>query len=676
MGIVKLPNGTYANVEDGASPDVIRKIMAANTAKPKATSGPKLSQHEQAVQSRVQARSKDARQSGGFSPFRKFASGYLASFDDELSGGLTAGTRGIASAFRKRDIGEVKREYLTQRDTIRAENDKLAENTGSGVAEIAGAIMNPIKAGKFLSRAPGIVQAAGVGAKQGLVNAAGASEADNASDLIANALSGGVTGAAVGGALGGVVHAGRGAAHILKDRTKDAAERVAYGRVGNMLAKGKTTPERAARELKVSEGRGNDAMVMDLLPSLRAQAGAISRKPNVPSSNDLIRRGEERILARPGKFEDEIRDRIQPKTGQDAMARKDSIHGARKAQGDAEYKAVLEKQFVWNDDLEKFVSGAPPATKTVLKDAVKLVQNERLDPKALGWGFNEAGDVVFQKVPSMRTFDYMKRSFDQHIAAAYKGGDNNLARVLSGELDALKYGITRSHPDYADVLAKQRDFYQKASAVELGQDVLKRMKKEPKLVLRELRGLDAKVQEDARTGIVDSLIALRASNSNPVTFIRGVMRSREQRKILEFAFGGKGNLNRFTRWLDRESRGFEADKLTAPGRQSETARFDMADESLVGNASRIGMDAGRGFAYGGPAGALAAGVRGVNDLRTGTGEAAMDEIAKILLSNGAKLPAGVSAAKKFAERRKATNTNRAVLAAKAGQQLFTGNTGG
>jgi hypothetical protein len=553
----------------------------------------------------------------------------------------------------------------------------LANPVGTG-SKALHALRAPLlaKLATKIDDAPAIVQASIAGMNQGALNSAGASEADNLNDLIAQTLTGAGTGAAAGAAFGTAAHGVRRASQILRDRAPESSKRVAYEHVDSMLKRAGITPEQAALKMDQARRAGNDAMVMDLSPGLQAQAGYLARQPNVPSSNKLIARGDDRINDRSELFEAEVRRGIRPRSGQDADAAKAGIRTAQKAQGAATYDEVLDKPFVWNDELETFVRTAPPATRATMRDAIKLVENERVDPVSLGIKFDAEGNMAFDRVPSMRVFDYMKRAFDQNIGRALREGDRNLARVLSGELRTLKAGIAKSNPEYKDVLARQHDFFQQTEAVDLGLSVVNRLRTEPKVVLRELRALPEDKVDLARTGIVEAIIGLRNNKADPVKFLRSAMRTPTQRKVLEFAFNGRGNLARFERWMNRELRATRSDSLTAPGRQSATHLFEEAGESLKENLGGIAMNAVRGFAFGGPAGMSAAGARSLHDLRMNPSTGAMDEIAKILMSRGIELPKQVEASQKFAQRRQKSNRKAAIAAAKTGQQLFTGYTGG
>jgi hypothetical protein len=404
-----------------------------------------------------------------------------------------------------------------------------------------------------------------------------------------------------------------------------------------------------------------------------AQAGALARRPEVPTSNDLINRGEDRILSRPDRFDAELKARVG---NADAGAHIEGITAARKAHGDTDYKAALDGKFHWDANLQKFLNEAPPEMTAAMRDGAHLASLHDQDIGKLGMKIDPVtGDVQMHATPSMRVFDYTKRAMDAKISAAYKAGNDAYASGLSNQLGKFKQAIMDANPEYAPILATQRDYFQRAQATELGLDVIRRMKTEPRKVLKELQALDPSKHDDARQGIADALIATRTQKADPVAHFASIARSPEQRKVLEFAFNGKGNLGRFERWAKRELRGKQADLMTAPGRQSITSTMDGAQNSLsegVGGVAEHGL---RGFAFGGPAGASAAVFRKFNDLRTGMSPSALDAMAHALMSDGKGLTEKVSSARAYAKVRKARNARAAVMLAKAGQQPLTDYSG-
>jgi hypothetical protein len=67
-----------------------------------------------------------------------------------------------------------------------------------------------------------------------------------------------------------------------------------------------------------------------LTPGLRAQAGAIARRPEVAGSNDLINRGEDRLMGRNDRFDTELKRRVG---NADAAAHMDKLKATRQGAG-------------------------------------------------------------------------------------------------------------------------------------------------------------------------------------------------------------------------------------------------------------------------------------------------------------------------------------------------------
>jgi hypothetical protein len=735
MPIVEMGDGSYMNFPEGTPPQVIARERARTRGVKKPVAAPKLTGEAAEVARIVQERKSSFRNGGAMSGARALAKGFLSNFDDEAAGAISAVKHGIGKAITKGDVSQIGREYRIGRDVIRAENNQLAIDhpVAGTVAEVTGAVFSPLgkgtkalkvvgkpleklgtvgariltggaaavrnpvgrgvlKAGEAaykgvgkvgrgatrfadkLDNAPALVQALAAGSVQGAVNAAGSNE--NLDTLGGDMVKGGALGGAFGGAMGGATVGLRRGAQIWKDRAPSEAARMAYGRIAQMLERGDITPKQAQRELMVTNARGGDGMVADLTPGLRAQQGAMSRKPNLKQSNAMIERGEQRIDSRLDRFDSKVKESVQPATGQDADALRTSVEGARKAHGEVDYKRVLDGNFSTSPALEKFLREAPDEVHAVLRDGAKLANLFDQDIGKLGARILPDGKMVLEATPSMRVYDYAKRALDARISAAFDSGNKPLATGLSHQLNKFKQHIMDANGEYAPILATQRDLFQKTEALELGSDFIARLRKEPRLVLNELRAIDPSNVAHARTGTVDALLSMRNTKQDPVRFIAQAMKHPEQRRVLEFVFEGRGNLSKFERWLKREVRGARADVLTAPGRQSETARFDMANESFGHSASDIATAAGRGMAYGGSAGLTASVMRKFDDLKNTLSPSAMEEMAKLLMSDGQTLPKGISAAKAYAKRRGAANRRAGVLAAKGGQQLVTGFSSG
>lgn len=709
MSLVEMPNGEYVDVPDDITPEALNRIKAQYPAsrKQKVAAGqPRKSKEQESVDKDVDFRY-NYKNFLGQHNMRPGAQGSLMKgltfgFMDEIGAGALAATAGVGKALWNRDIGEIGRTYTHERDVQRELQRRYEEENPvtAGVSEITGAVLNPIGtgakglqavgrgaeaiglsgvgrafggAGERLAASGAIPQAVAAGALQGSLNAAG--NADSLYDVPGAMLQGAGLGAVTGGALGTATHLGARGIQILRDASPANAERSAYQRISQLLDSGGTDARKVAREIAVTDARGGDAMVQDMLPSLRAQAGAISRKPNVSGSNELIERGEQRIQDRRGRFGQRVReDAAIPSAGDDALARGDALAAARKADGQAGYAegGVMDTPIRATPELQNYLRNAPEEVQGAMRGAYREMLLRDQNPAEF-----VGPDGVFTHIPNLRTFDYVKRSFDQQIGQALRSGDKATAQGLSYQLDKLKGALADANPAdeaYKALLKSQRDAFQQQNALEIGQQVLGRMGREPRLVLRDLKALPEHAVDDARIGIIDALI--NADNkADPVAYFRGLTRNENQRKIMEFAFGGKGNLGRFERWVNREVRGTRADVLTAPGRQSETARFAMADGESE-NVGNVLSNAMRGYAFGGTIGAASGVTRTLQNIATGTSRFTQEEIAKILLSKGENLVKGTEAAAAYSKARQAGNRRRAQIMGKAGQQIYTDQVGG
>lgn len=708
--LVEMPNGEVVELPDNITPEGLANVKrqypaTAQTRAQRVAAGQPRKQpnaREQEVQRRANASDRIDSRTGRTNVQTLANKGLLASFTDEIAGAGSAITRGLYNAVTKGDINEIGNEYYTARDTQREIERRASERSpvAGTAAEITGAILTPVGtgakllqggakaakalgasragetlagAGARLERAGAVPQAVAAGTTQGALNATG--NAENIGDVPYDALMGAGIGGVAGGVLGGATHLGARGVQTIMDAAPKNAERNAYSRIAQLLDSGKTTPRHVMYEIAETDARGGDAMVQDMLPSLRAQAGAISRKPSVSGSNELIERGATRIDERRAKFGDAVRRDADLPGGDDALARGDVLAATRKADGAANYAegGVLDTPINPTPALQTFLREAPEPVQKAMRGAYDEMLLRDQNPA------NFVGeDGIFTHIPNLRTFDYVKRAFDTQIGQALRSGDKPLAQGLSFQLDKLKGVLADANPasaEYAAILKSQRDLFQQQNALDIGKSVLGRIGKDPRVLMRDLNALPDHAKDEARIGIIDALI--NADNkADPVAYYRSLTRNDNQRRVMEFAFGGKGNLGRFERWVNREVRSTRADVLTAPGRQSETARFAMAEGDTAENVGTVLQNAMRGFAFGGGIGAASGLVRSLQNMATGTSRFTQEEIAKILLSKGENLVKGTEAAKAYTKARDASNTRRARTMAKAGQQIYTDAVGG
>jgi hypothetical protein len=181
--------------------------------------------------------------------------------------------------------------------------------------------------------------------------------------------------------------------------------------------------------------------------------------------------------------------------------------------------------------------------------------------------------------------------------------------------------------------------------------------------------------EDVRTGMANAILGM-SNKADPAQFIGRMSRNGDQRKVLEFVFGGPKELDDFTKWMQREHRTSDTDKLVAPGFQSATHLFKQADESLGSDMSDMATGAFRGFGFGGGTGMVGNVLRSLDNLKSNLSPHALDAMAKALMSDGQGLAGKVADANKFQVARKLRNDKWARRVAKGSQQSVTDRTDG
>lgn len=689
MGLRTMPNGEVVDLPDNITPEGLARVEAEYKGKPRvgardAAPVPAVDREQQEVGRRVARRRERGIGSSG-----ALNRGFLMNFNDEIAGAASAVVNTAGSGFNAENIA---REYRIGRDVERqVDADYDSENTKWSLpGQILGAVANPIGtgaggvrgigaaaqalgAGRVAAGARGLAtqmtagpirSAISAGATQGALNAAGSAE--ELSDVPNSAGRGALIGAATGGLLGGGVHLGRRAVQTIVDAMPANAKRTATMRISQLLDNAGMSPEQAARRISTTDARGGDEMVMDLSPGLRAEAAHIARRPNVPSSNQMIQRAEDRITDRNTNFAPQVAARANDLPTNDAFGRTESIVGSRKAAGQRDYAkgGAMDEPLTWNDELEDFIRTAPPITNDALRSGYQNMLNRREVPAVA----EPSG--TFTHVPNLRTFDYVKRGFDDEMGKALKAGRNADAQALSEELNNLKGLLVAANPKYGEILETQRDLFRQAQAVELGETAMAKLRTDPRQLLRDLKKLPDKERLDARIGIIDALMA-KDTAADPVGFFQSVYRNPAQRKVMEFAFGSTKQVASFKRWVDREARARATDTLVSPGRQSATGTISLAADDGAGGTTGILTNAMRGWAFGGPVGAASGALASLKNIASGVTHHVQEEIAQILMSKGETLASDIGSVAAYKARRDVNNKRIATVVAKGAQQPFS-----
>ena len=717
MSIQRMPNGQLVDIADGTPPDVVARIRSqyaaksgsptasANSTRPTSTPPPPQKSFLRQMGDNLVESGKNFIEA----PYLPFGTptnvvhgvqrGLSLNTVDPLKSAIEAGV----AAIRGKD--SFSHAYTQNQDAAHAQaaQDRDQHPITTSLAEIGGSLVMPVgPIGGGLARAarfaPGIAKAlaeakgvgtavrlarspVGVAARTG-VTAGGLSALGNTIDkgdyenVAGNIGEGALAGGIFGGVLGSGGQVARRLSQMVADHSPENAANVAYTKIADMLGRAKSdfghgpsyTPESAQLDMAISKYAGNEPMLADLSPEMQRAAGYLARKPGAPEANDLVIAGEDRAASAADRFNEKLRQLVNPEKGHDARAASAEVNAQRKTMGEMDYApgGAMDTEIPHIPELQKFLDEAPPVTQKALRDGYMDMLNRREVPA------QTATEGVFTHIPNMRTLDYFKRALDREVTQALAAKDMPRVQAASAELTQLKKILDDANPEYMDILGRQRDAFQEMKSLENGQNFIKKMRTAtgPRELLEMLAHKNTKI-EDVRTGMIDALTHMDHSTDNPVALMRKMMKAPEQRQVMLQLFGGTKELNLFDRFMRRELRAGATNNLLARGKQSATNELNQAADVTEGSAAAMFANAvARGGAFGGAVGAGSAGLAKFDQLSRGMGPQARAELAKILMGQGEGLPQGVKAARDAALKRRRSDRQAAKYAGRIGGALI------
>lgn len=381
----------------------------------------------------------------------------------------------------------------------------------------------------------------------------------------------------------------------------------------------------------------------DANPNLRALAGSAVRK------SPMVRQTAEDVL-RPRAM-GQI-DRLQGAISRDfgdptsVLTRSDELMTKARTDSKPFYQQFESAPGASSVQVDDIIN--TPLGQEALQRARTQAMNDKMDPTALGFDLNDQGEVILTRVPSFKTLDYVKRSFDD-IANEGKTAFGtfqpnqsqataaNLASDLRGRVDAINPAYAQARSAYAGPAGERE-------ALNMGTNAVNQSADQVRYTLGNLGG---NKPDQYRLGAL-SAISDKANNinysRNPYDAIAG---SPEARNRLGVLFpGGAPN---FTRQADLE--GEMSRTFTEALGGSQTAARGAADQAFDASpAMTLGIDAANAVATGSPPVATMARLGGnflKDSYRLGLGQAKANQLGPVLLN-----PDAAQAAAIFADIRK------------------------
>ena len=449
----------------------------------------------------------------------------------------------------KQAFSQSQRQQSQERQRIQRErpNLALAADLTGGAASLA--IPVPF-AGSAIGAAPTLSQAAlrtgGVGALQGGVTGfLGADEGERMGGAGMGALTGGFVGAALPYAAATAGSAVERAAPVIQSLMQRAAPMVEdVGRAvpavddlaGNVAAGMRRmapppppnlpSPEQIALR-HINRNLQSSGLTLDDLRAApqgitaaeamgrtgQRQLGSIARMEG-ETADELEGLISARVQGRPGA----LSDAFGRATGVDPDAAAGNIDAVIEA-GRRQAAPLYERAYADTIDVTPTLQGLTqrPAVQKAMRNARQMMQNDGLDPDALGLTVSpQSGDIPIMEVskrPSMQLWDYVKRGLDDEIDAlrdpvtkAFKRPQE--ARQLTDMAATLRGELTGQSPAYKQALETSGDYLKASSAFKNAPRLVFNDKLSPRAFAQQVAKMTEGEREALRAGIANHALNL------------------------------------------------------------------------------------------------------------------------------------------------------------------------
>jgi hypothetical protein len=356
-------------------------------------------------------------------------------------------------------------------------------------------------------------------------------------------------------------------------------------------------PSAAAARMAEGNANGVPLALMDQGDNLRGLAGSLSRRPG--ASRTLVR---EAVIDRQAGQGERVRGAIERDLGPivNPMDQGDALTQQARAAAKPLYEKAYAAPGASVVDMQD-LAGRPSFRKALMK-AANLAAEEGDNPMALGFQFDEAGDVLLTDVPSFKTMDYIKRGLDD-VVEGFRDSTTGKLNLNTGEARAtnetLRTFISRMdkvNPDYAAARAAYAGPAKQREALEMG-------RKSVNMSADEIQRLTQNMGEDqieqflaGHRAALAGTLERRVDGADKANAILGTPRKRQ---ALGALYEGRGDLARFHRTLTDEQAAAETYRTVNTGSPTAQRQIDdqiTADPSMLEDvAGRAVRGASNGF---------------------------------------------------------------------------------
>jgi hypothetical protein len=455
-------------------------------------------------------------------------------------------------------------------------------------APLLGAVGDALGAGKIAQTAGQGTRAAVQGAAEGAAYGSGAA---GPGDRLQGAALGAVAVPAVG-AVAKLPFAAAEAGKTVLQGSPGLARRI----VAKAIKADENTPAEVGADMSAAHANGVPMMLADTGENARGLLAAAGR-----TSGPARTIARDALEARQTGLAERVTNTIERDLGPVANPHKVADELMTKARTDAGplYDAAYVKPGVqtFADKIKPLLQR--PSMRKALSNAYRIAAEEGVDPETLGLSKFKPSDspildatgkpmqvdeIQVTKVPTWKTFDYIKRGMDD-VVESYRDpvtGKLNLdteGRATNNTLRSFLGAFDAANPEYAAARNAYAGPIKGIGAMNLGRKALNMTADDLEARMRDMSPFEKQMFALGTRRAMAELISSKGDSANVINAITG---TGKKRAMLARLFGDRPTFNRFTQTLNQEKEGFRTYARALSG--SSTA-LNLEDDATLKFAS-------------------------------------------------------------------------------------------
>lgn len=357
---------------------------------------------------------------------------------------------------------------------------------------------------------------------------------------------------------------------------------------------------------------GSAGVLADLGPNLQQGARAVASAPGAAQKNMAQALADRSGLAG-ARVEDAMTAAMGPRSN--VLDAADQIAAQRAAQARPLYDQAYASEVPMTDDLSALL--ARPSMARAFTNAQKLAA--------------DAGQAIDPTKPTVMALDYTKRALDDSISSNLRAGNNNEARILMNNRDALLAHMDDAVPEYAQARKVFSDYSSVANALQEGQKVFSNATT-PEMLTRQLDGMGDAERQAFQQGARQQVVQMMGTARNDANAAKSLMDKGFNREKLSLLLSDQASSD-LSNAIDAE-RTFSATANAVRG-GSMTDRNLLAQQIIPGAQSTPFLRSLMNLRMGDALASL--GEKATGQILNARNEATRAEVARALLSRDASL---------------------------------------